>query len=246
MRLANRSVSIAPWLGLLLGLFVCSLPLVVLAAAFKPPSRGLPGRREGGGTRDPVACTQGSPSQLTALLPATNLGLTTAEYPRFFWFMPKTKAKFVEFTLFDVDEQMEDRTPIYKTTFNLTGTPGVASLPIPSQATIPPLVVGKDYHWSVALICSVGDRARDITIDGWIQRVTPNANVTNQLAKAKPRDRAQIYANNGIWFDTVTTLADQRCADPKDTTLTDSWAELLKSVQLGAIAEQPLIQQCQK
>ena len=245
MRLVNRSAIVSPWLGLLLGLFLCSLPLITLAAEFKPPRRGLPGRREGAGTRDPFVCIQGS-SQLTALLPGTNLGLTTAAYPRFFWFTPKTKAKFAEFTLSEVDGQMEDHTPVYKTIFNLTGTPGVVSLSLPGTASMPPLMVGKDYHWSVSLICKEDDRSKDIRVDGWVQRVSVNAALTNQLATAKPSDRAQIYANNGLWFDAVTTLAEQRCTNTNDRALTASWAELLKSVQLGGIADQPLMQQCQQ
>ncbi len=144
------------------------------------------------------------------------------------------------------DEKGEDRAPIYKTTFNIDGTAGVASLSLPSHATLPPLMVGKDYRWSVGLICSASDRSRDITVEGWVQRVALKADLTKQLATAKPSDRVRLYASNGIWFDTVTTLADQRCINPKDSALTSSWAELLKSVQLGAIAEQPLLQQCQK
>ncbi|XHX79843.1 MAG: DUF928 domain-containing protein [Stenomitos frigidus ULC029] len=246
MRSVKRSVSIAPWFGLLLGLVFCSLPLVAIAAEFKPPQRGLPGRREGGGTRNPLVCIQGSPSQLIALLPATNLGLTTAAYPRFFWFMPKSKAKLAEFTLFEVDAQGEDRAPLYKTTFSIDGTAGVASLSLPSNATLPPLAVGKDYRWSVSLVCSVSDRSRDITVDGWVQRVAIKADLAKQLATAKPSDRVRLYASNGIWFDTVTTLADQRYTNPKDAALTKSWAALLQSVQLQTIADQPLLQQCQK
>jgi len=246
MRSVNRSAITAPWLGVLLGLMVCGLPVVAMAAEFQPPQRGLPGRREGGGTRNPFVCIQGSPSQLIALLPATNLGLTTAAYPRFFWFMPKSKAKLAEFTLFEVDERGEDRTPLYKTTFSIDGTAGVASLSLPSNATLPPLAVGKDYRWSVSLVCSASDRSKDITVDGWVQRVAVKADLAKQLANAKPSDRVRLYASNGIWFDTVTTLADQRCTNPKDAALTKSWAALLQSVQLGTIAEQPLLQQCQK
>ncbi|MBC7971228.1 MAG: DUF928 domain-containing protein [Verrucomicrobia bacterium] len=246
MRLFNRLAIAMPWLGLMLGFMVCSLPLLAMAADFKPPRRGLPGRREGGGTRDPIACIQGNPSQLVALLPGTNLGLTTAAYPRFFWFAPKSKAKFAEFSLYDVNEQREDRTPIYKTIFSIAGTAGIASLSLPSNATMPPLVVGKDYHWSVALVCNPDDRTRDIKVDGWVQRVAPEPRLTNQLVKATPEDRVRLYANNGIWFDTVTTLVEQRCAKPQEAALINSWAELLKSVQLDAIAEQPLMQQCRQ
>ncbi|XGV97778.1 MAG: DUF928 domain-containing protein [Leptolyngbya sp. BL-A-14] len=245
MRLAHRFALTMPWFGFLLGFMVTSLPLLTMAAEFKPPQRGLPGRREGAGTRNPIVCIQGSPSQLTAMLPATNLGLTTAAYPRFFWFAPKSKAKFAEFTLSEVNEQRENQTPVYKTIFSITGAPGIASLTLPSNATIPPLAVGKDYHWSVALICNPDDRSRDIRVDGWVQRVTPEPRLTSQLAKATPVDRVSLYASNGLWFDTLTTLADQRCANPKDAALISSWSALLKSVQLGAIAEQPLLQQCQ-
>ena len=186
MRLAHRFALMMPWFGLLLGFMVASLPLLAMAAEFKPPQRGLPGRREGAGTRGPIVCIQGRPSQLTALLPATNLGLTTAAYPHFFWFAPKSKAKFAEFTLSEVNEQREDQTPVYKTIFSITGTPGIASLALPSDAAIPPLVVGKDYHWSVALICDQDDRAKDVRVDGWVQRVTPDARLTSQIAKATP------------------------------------------------------------
>ncbi len=244
MRLLNRFTPISPWLGLLLGLFVCSLPLMALAVEFKPPRRGIPGRREGGGTRDPLACTQGTPAQLIAMLPATNLGLTTSPYPRFFWFTPKTKAKFAEFTLYAANEQMQDTIPIYKTTFNITGMPGVTSLSLPSKAMIPPLAVGKDYHWSVALICNPNDRARDIKVNGWVQRLTPTASLMSQLATANPLDRVFLYANNGIWLDTLDTLAEMRCSSPKDPALAAQWAELMKSVQLNAIAEQSLLPQC--
>ncbi len=249
MRLENRSARVMSWVGVLLGLFVCSLPLAAMAVEFKPPRRGVPGRREGGGTRDPRACIQGNPARLAAIMPETNLGLTTTAYPRFFWYMPKTRAKFAEFALFEVNEKLEETTTVYKTTFSLAGTPGVASLALPAQATLPPLTVGKDYRWSLKLICNPSapnDSQQNPAVNGFVQRVEPDATLSSKLAKADPRDRVALYANNGIWFDTITTLAELRCARPQDTGLAASWSALMKSVKLDVIAEQPLIQQCGK
>ncbi len=244
MCLANRSAAVARWAGLVLGLWLCSLPLVAVATPFKPPRRGIPGRREGGGTRDPQACVQGNPARLIALMPQTNLGLTTHEYPRFFWYMPKTRAKFVEFALYETNENQEDKVPIYTATFGISGQTGIASLTLPANSTIPPLVVGKDYRWSFALICNPNDRKRDIEVEGWVQRITPDATLAGRLARANAADRVTLYADNGLWFDTLTTLAELRCARPGDATVQANWVGLLKSVKLDAIAEQPLIQQC--
>lgn len=246
---AHRSTVVTQlWLSICLGLLIPGLPLVATAIEFQPPKRGMPGRREGGGTRDPLACVRGKPNRLTALLPTTNLGLTVADYPRFFWYMPQTKAKQAEFTLVEVDENLEDRQPIYKTTFNLPeSTPGgIASLQLPRQTHITPLKVGKDYRWTVALICDPSNRMRDVAFEGWVQRVATDPRLTKQLTKATVSDRIQLLAQNGLWFDTLTALASERIAHPADPAFKTSWAELLKSIQLETIADQPLLPCCQK
>lgn len=244
MRSSNRAVAITRSTGLFLGLLVCSLPLVAMAAEFKPPRRGIPGRREGGGTRDASVCVQTKPANLTALMPQTNFGLTTAAYPRFFWYTPQTRAKFAEFRLYESDENQEDKSLVYTTTFSISGNPGIASLSLPHQATLPPLTTGKDYRWSVAIICNPNDRKRDVMVEGWVQRITPEAALSNKLATANPGDRVNLYATNGIWFDTLATLADQRCTNPDNTALSTSWTTLMKSVKLDKVAGELMVQPC--
>nr|WP_290226870.1 DUF928 domain-containing protein [Trichocoleus desertorum] len=206
-----------------------------------PPSPRIPGRRQGAGSRGPglVECLPANSGSLVALLPDTNLGLTTAAYPRFFWSVPSTNAPLMEFTLHEVDAKQANRNLIYKTTFSTTGEAGIASLSLPTDVNLPPLKLGQDYRWSVALICNPGDRSQDVTVDGWVQRVVPSSTVAQQLKQATPRDRSFIYAQNSLWFNTIETLVDQRCARPQDADLAASWAELMKSVNLEAIANQP-------
>jgi hypothetical protein len=147
----------------------------------------------------------------------------------------------MEFALYDVDAKQAQRNLLYKTTFSITGEAGIASLSLPTDVNLPPLKPGQDYRWSVSLICNPGDRAQDVTVDGWAQRVVPSSTVNQQLKQADSRDRPAVYAQNSLWFNTVETLVDQRCARPKDLALAASWTELLKSVELEAIAKQPLI-----
>ncbi len=248
----QRGLRLAPWLGLALGILVCGEPLMASALDFKPPRRGIPGRREGGGTRGAVADPCGDPrsAAFAALMPKTNFGLTTAEFPRFFWSVPRTKARFAEFTLHEAvaadaknpDQKMSDRALVYRTTFRISGEAGVANMGLPTNAGIPGLAAGQDYHWTVSLICNTQDRKKDVKVEGWVQRVAPDAALSSQLFKANASDRPQIYATNGIWLDTLTSLADLRYASPLDTKLDQTWADLLKAIELPNSAPLPLLQ----
>lgn len=232
------------WIGVGFGVWLCILPLAAIAIEFKPPKRSLPGRREGGGTRGP-ACVQGSPN-LTVLLPQTNLGLTTVAYPQFFWFTPKTLAKSIQFTLYQGTDQDPTQEIVYETTLNTPAQPGVMGLTLPKDANVPPLSVGRDYFWTVSLLCQPDDPTKNIEAEGWIQRVPVESALAEDLKVVKPGDRPQLYAQNGIWFETLATLAELRCANTQNSALTKSWSQLLSSAKLDRLAEQPLSQVCQK
>lgn len=256
MYLSKRASFIKPWVAVALGVLITGWPLAALAE-FTPPRRGLPGRREGGGTRGP--CTKGTPARLMLLVPegatpGTNLAVTAAAYPRFFWFMPQTrvatsefaldKAKKVEFTLHEGDAQTPDRALIYRTAFSVTGEAGIGSLALPQNAGIPPLEVGKTYHWRVTLICNERQPSQNLTADGWLQRVALDPTVTKQIEAATATNRADLYAKNGLWVETLSTLAAQRCAKPSASAATVQWNQLLKAVKLDQLVDKPLIQQC--
>ncbi|MEB3178127.1 MAG: DUF928 domain-containing protein [Nostocaceae cyanobacterium] len=225
---------------------------------FQPRDRGLPGRRDDGGTRGPATCLQGNPPVLSLLLPKTNLSLTTVPYPRFFWYVPETNAKQARFDLFRVDERSRQRTSVYSRMVNLSGQPGVMSLALPNKGNIRPLEVNQDYYWSVTILCNSQDKLprKQVTVDGWVQRVSLSQNETALLAKSTTMERLRFYAAQGLWGDLISTLADLRACKPTDTSLAAIWRQILQSVDLGAIcpkgsseaiAPQPLLQpQCPK
>lgn len=243
MKLPQWIKSCKLWMGIGLGVWLCILPLSAIAVEFRPPRRSIPGRRESGGTRGP-ACVQG-PANLTVLLPQGNVGLTTAEYPQFFWYLPKTRAKTMQFSLYRGDEREPAQELLYEKMLTTPEQAGVVSFPLPKGADVPPLSVGQTYFWTVTLMCEPDDPLKNIHAEGWIERTAIEPSLAKELAATKLSDRPQIYAQNGIWFETLSTLAALRCTETQNSALTKSWDELLKSVKLDRVAEQPLIQVCQ-
>ena len=58
------------------------------------------------------------------------------------------------------------------------------------------------------------------------------------------RERANIYALSGSFTDALTNVAQLRRQRPNDTELKTDWQDLLRSVNLGAITDAPLIDCC--
>lgn len=218
-------------------------------AGFNPPSNlGRPGNREGAATRGPcmLMTPETARNNLITLVPvegnAPALGLTLAAHPTFVWFMPASRARAVEFVLYEVDEQMRDRQPpLYQTTLGVNGSPGFESLTLPA-ATVSALQFNRDYHWQVSLICDPDEPSANITADGWIRRIEMSPSLKNQLATAKPRERSRIYAEAGLWYDALAELLALRRQDAANLSLVMDWSNLLRSsaVQLDSMVDQPL------
>ena len=227
-------------LAFFLGLMAQSYP--AWAVEFKPSSNlGRPGNREGAATRG--GCGPVSGPDLTALVPVSDMGLTTASYPTFYWYMPQTLCKLASFTLYAVEAQGKQETPVYQSTFWITGNSGLASFTLPADAMLPSLETGKDYRWELTLILNPEEPSGNKSVVGWISRVAPGPDLVAKLAKTKLEDRFSIYAEAGLWYDALKELADLRRDRPGDPGLLTQWMELLKSkaVQLDAIANQPSI-----
>jgi len=101
------------------------------------------------------------------------------------------------------------------------------NLPATNASGEPLLNADQTYKWEFAVICDDGDRARDYYINGLIQPITAEATLSAQLATASIQDRAELYANAGIWQETL--MIARQLEDTQPTLL----AELLASVDLG-------------
>jgi hypothetical protein len=203
------------------------------ARTIRFPNVGTPRRREGAAVRGSCDFIDEKP---VPLLPTTEPVLTAAKYPTFFVGLPQTSAKEAELLLLNSNEEV-----VYETTVTLPGKPGIVSFSLPADGTLPPLEVGKSYYWQLSLVCGSQDQEEYMLVEGSVQRVELSPSLVNELGKAPPREHPAIYAEAGIWYDTLTSLAQLRRSSPNDSTIVADWAELLKSVGLDGIAQKPLI-----
>ena len=207
-----------------------------LAENPKPPVDDKPSDTEGIGRRDP--CILGEKT-LTALIPVTDKklpGLTVAADPTLFFYIPSTRetVETLDFILQDKQENIR-----YQTTLRVPDNPGIISLKIPESAR---LQVGNSYFWTLSINCQIAQSDGYIYVNGIIQRVRLTPELDAKLAAAEPREIPTIYANAGIWHETLSSLARLRQNNPQDKTLENNWVRMLESVGLGSIAEEPLIE----
>jgi hypothetical protein len=213
----------------------------------EPPGLDAPtGRPRGGASRG--QCPDVA-QPLTALVPAVNQpnrsslgsaqtvwGLTLAERPSFWFYVPYTLNPEVglEFVLLD-----ENDNTVYQGLLETpSSSPGIVNVTLPSTAKA--LEVGKMYRWYFMVYCAGED---PVFTEGAIQRIDPPA-ALSQVSQLAPRERAAAYAANGIWFDALNAVAMLHRENPNDAAIAIDWAALLRSADLGDIAQQPFVQCC--
>ncbi|MBE9037116.1 DUF928 domain-containing protein [aff. Roholtiella sp. LEGE 12411] len=218
----------------------------VVRFAPPPPPPGPPpgGRPTGGASRGgSLSMCPTVKTQLTALVPFTEepakvknvWGLTTVERPSWLFYVPYTKdsAYPAEFVLQD-----QESNSIYQKAIALPGRSGVIRVSLPADA--PALEVGKQYRWFFSVYCDQQKESPPIYIEGVIQRVNLKQTTVQELDKAEPFKRFVIYAQNGIWYETLTTLAELHQKNPQDTKLQAEWRDLLASIGLDKLATEPI------
>jgi len=171
---------------------------------------------------------------------------TIAARPKFFVYVPQTSAQKAKFTLSSENEKnlveasSENEKNLVEATFALTGTPGVVSFSLPTNA--PPLEVGKTYKWSVQIVCETGDgdNGGNLIAEGEVERIQPPAALVN-IEKVAPRQRLYLYVDAQLWYDSVTTLAELQHTNPQNLSLKKDWEDLLNSVHLDTVAKALLL-----
>jgi hypothetical protein len=220
---------------------------IQISMAFEPPpGEGMPSRTAGGGSRGQTLVAVQSTPPLMALVPAfssqtnrqeTELkGLTVAATPTFFFYVPEIPAKEAAFSLKD-----ENNNDIYQTRLAIPNHAGIVSITLPKDT--PALEIGRTYRWSFGVIDNNENtqEPKVVFVSGEITRTEPNDALKAKLQEANLLEQAEIYAKNGIWFESLATLAKLRQTQPMNEALTQQWNELLESVGLETIANQPFV-----
>lgn len=203
---------------------------------FDPPAENMPRSSMGGASRTISQCvnqTYNSDLPFSALLPASTQGLTTAPYPTILAYLPETSAENLFFSW-----RNEDNQDHYQAILPIEKQGGIISLSLSENA--PPLEVAKNYQWALGIMCDGRLQPDSPMIQGQVKRIELASSVQNLLDDDISLKNAALYGENGLWYDTVATLAQLKTAQPGDRELELNWDELLNSVGLAEISEAPL------
>jgi Domain of Unknown Function (DUF928) len=214
---------------------------------FKPPDVTAPGNRQSA-THRGEECEDNL--SINPLIPEKNIGLTLSESPTLFAYVSQKLTK-VQFSL--IKEIGPKEEVVYETDLKVD-KPGIIAVTIPAKVgDNKSLEVGKRYRWSFSVACkpeestenleeSTPDLTNNFRVIAYVERIEATPTLKNDLANPDPMAKLIAYAKNGIWYETVATLAEMRRKAPNDAKLTAEWMQLLQSQKLDSIANQPLVQ----
>ncbi len=200
--------------------------------AFRPVGKPSPERTVGGGSRGEDELL----ADVIPLLPSNKYGYTVASRPTFHIYLPQSSVKQVFFSIQDKNKQN-----LYQATIGVSGEGGILSFTLPEDA--PELELDKDYKWFFATIEPEGIlRPDNYGVTGWVKRVVPPTEIAAN-ENLSSVEKASVYAQSGIWYDTLELIAQAKLEQPNNPSLKSQWQGLLKQVDLEAVATQPLTEQ---
>jgi hypothetical protein len=192
-----------------------------------------PMRRKPGGSRDLLSnnSCRFDPQKLTALIPESLKGATTSASPTLFFAVPPISSNTsLEFVLRDANDQL-----VYEKTVSGLGQAGILPMALPPNA----LSSSQDYHWYLSVICNNRDRAYDLVVEGFVQRLALDLDQKQNLDLA---NRIKFYQTRNLWQDQLAFLVELKRDRPNDPEVTNLWKQTLKSVNLDeSIAANPLL-----
>ncbi|WP_271254900.1 DUF928 domain-containing protein [Pseudanabaena sp. Chao 1811] len=172
---------------------------------------------------------------------------TISERPIIYFLSPKHRGS-VRFRLYEDSAETPNK-PIYQTSFDINNDAGIIAFKLPEDA--PTLAIGKIYSWEFTVLTATNKTPYgsatipdNKTVYGSVRRILPTKKLTEQLSKlSKPIDRAALFAQESLWFETLTTLADAQRTVPKSSEVTDEWIAILKSASLDRVLSYAFVSQ---
>jgi Domain of Unknown Function (DUF928) len=193
---------------------------------YNPPPRGAPGGRVGGSSR---GIEDRFP--MLAVLAPDHTGLTGQEQPSLYWYLSKSTTYPIELTI--IDNQTIQ--PLIEKRISGPIQPGVQRVQLADYGLH--LSLGVPYRWSVALVVDPENRSKDILAGGFIERIALPETIRAQLAGASKARVPLIYAEAGLWYDSLAAISEVIDAAPNNSLFRSQRASLLEQVGLPEIAE---------
>jgi len=194
---------------------------------YKPPLRGSPGGRVGGGTR---GASLEAPVSLSVLVP-DHVGITLQSQPHLYWFISRKTTHPIEVTITEKDAVK----PVLEARLKPLEKEGFQCIRLADHAV--QLRRNVPYKWFVAVVTDPDRRSRDILSGGMIEVVSPSSDLSARLNQTPKAKQPFVLAEEGIWYDALAGVSDRIDASPKDLSLRKQRAALLNQVGLNEAAE---------
>jgi Domain of Unknown Function (DUF928) len=218
------------------------------APSYKPPRRQSAKRTENSGTRSQLSkrigsdlkgCAKDLPVPLTLVVPEEQKNdddkssvtpETNLAKPSLYVYLSAPRE--LRFSLDQGAKQVWTKKQKNDTT-------GIIEIPYPDDEL--GLEVGKTYTWSVGVVCESEDilALKTNVVGSRVTRVWMPLAVRQQLKTATtPRQRAEIYANAGLWPETLMSTMKARNSGT-DPAAQQDFLSLLKDIKLDSIGGLP-------
>ncbi|QHV00127.1 DUF928 domain-containing protein [Synechocystis sp. CACIAM 05] len=187
--------------------------------------RGTTQSSGGGGTRGGSCFTQAN-TNLRIVAPSQDTFTATAN-PSLFVYVPANKGVEGEFVLVDGAGEL-----IHSQTVAVPSKESILAIAVPTTVGLEP---GGEYAWAFAVNCTIDNQVVGSAVEAGLVRQELDVEITEQIEETnEPLSKANLYANQGIWQDTlmiVASLPEQR----------QELVELFDSVGLGQFSDVPIL-----
>jgi hypothetical protein len=190
---------------------------------YKPPTRGAPRVRVGGGTRSAAR------ELSLAVIAPDHTGLASTDQPELFWYVSQPVKAPLEFTIIAadaVDALVEKALPP-------VSEAGIQRIRLADFGVR--LKPGEEYQWSISFVADPSSRSKDTVASGRVRMEPLPADVAARVAAAGTGAYA-VYAGAGYWYDALGGLRRDIARAPTNPVLLTSQSSLLEQVGLTEIA----------
>lgn len=166
---------------------------------YRPPLRGAPLSRVGGGTRS----IQAEDLQVEVLAPE-HTGLSLNAQPALYWYASRAITAPVEFSL--VRPGVPE--PVLEVTLEGPFEAGLHTVDLADHGVA--LAPDVDYEWYVSVVFDPAQRSSDVTAGAGVRHVL----ASGEFAVAGEDGSGAAYAAAGLWYDALEVLSAQAATEP--------------------------------
>ncbi len=194
---------------------------------YKPPLRGSPSGRVGGGTR---GITERESFSLQVLAP-DHIGYTVNDQPSLYWYVSKSIAHPIEVTV----TERNAVAPLVEKVIKGPEAGGIQAIRLADYGVH--LRKNVPYKWFVTLVTDPNHRSKDIMAGGIITLVEPTPELLAKLKKTDSKSAPYMYAQEGMWYDALDSISKMIDASPTNMDLRKQRASFLDQVGLNEVAQ---------